>query len=200
MVAHIDQGYESLAVTLRGATIPNNRRPQQPGTLDEVFIPIAVKTESGRGIWWIDDPSLLVEIKKLIEECIEATQNKLSKVATNFRDLCFQHLHVLGSLPKSIVATEEITRDADGTLAYKSSATLNVKFNLEQPKSIKLGDSKIAELLVRVEPGPILPSDVKKEGKGYLLTISKTGSDGKSQIYISFPAYPYPAIKPTKSK
>jgi hypothetical protein len=205
MVAHIDEGYESLAVTLRGATIKNvlANRPQQPGTLNEVFIPFAVKIESGRGIWWIDNKAKLAEIQTHIDECLQATRVELSKLATDFRNLCFQHIHVIKSLP-DVVSIEEFSpiTASSGNLSYhyKASATLAITFSFKPATSTKLGDSNIQGLVGFYEPAPSLPSNIKVDGKGYRLKLPEPDANGTVQYTVTFPKYPYPAIKPEPTK
>ncbi len=86
--------------TAYGATIENNpqNRPQDPGTLDNIFVPVSVVIENTRGIWWIDDPEGIREIEQHLRSCIAETQHSLSKLATEFRDKCFEHAHVLHRL------------------------------------------------------------------------------------------------------
>tara|TARA_B110000116_G_scaffold259981_1_gene262626 strand:+ start:100 stop:1032 length:933 start_codon:yes stop_codon:yes gene_type:complete len=201
MVAHIDEGYESLGITLRGTTMANinPRRAQDPGTIDELFMPFSVRIESGRGMWWLNDKGKINEISVHIKECIEETGKEISKKATDFRNLCFEHAHVLKSIP-DVVSIEEfapISGTAENpTFNYESSANLGIRFSLTPATAITLGDSNIQSTVGIYEPAPSMPANLVVEGKGYKLTIPEPDENGRVSYNASFPKYPYPKIKP----
>jgi hypothetical protein len=203
LVAHIDHGFEGLGVSIRGATIGNNpqNRTQDPGTLDNVFVPVSIVIENARGIWWIDDPEGIREIEQHLQNCITETQHSLSKLATEFRDKCFEHAHVLNRLEELFQIRELEEKDSDipyhKNYEFERSSTLNEKFHISNPKETKFGSSRINTLVGRYEPDPSLPSDLDLEGRGYRLII-KDNSNGTVNWNVIFPKYPYPAEKPSE--
>jgi hypothetical protein len=203
MVAHIDHGYEGLGVSLRGSTVFNKHqsRPQDPGTLNGVFVPMSVVIENTRGIWWIEDVKGIQEIDQHIVNCISDTQHSLSSIATAFRAKCFNHIHVLDRLNELFQLRQLEEQPSDSpyqkNFRFERSSTMNENFYFSEPKETKFGNSRISALVGRFEPDPTLPSKLDIEGRGYRLII-KDNSDGKIEWNVVFPKYPYPAEKPLK--
>ena len=199
MVAHIDEGYEGLSITLKGVDVRNDpqNRQQDPGTLDEVFIPISLRLESTRGIWWIDDLKKLKEIQSHIARCLTATQVELGSSATQIRDLCFEHAHVLKDLT-NLVSVETFPQESGSSRAlpryeFQSSFQLTPKFNLVQAANTLLGDKHLQGLITIFEPDPSLPGNTEVNGRGYHLKINDPDATNSVTWRVTFPQYPHPA-------
>lgn len=197
MVAHLDHGFEGLGVSIRGATIENAPPSgKQEGTLDNVFVPVSVVIENARGIWWIDDLDAIKEINSHVLKCVKETQLSLSALATEFRDTCFEYIHVLHHL-SDIFEIRELTETVSDTKNHKNfdfqkSNHLNDKFGFSQPKETIFGDNKLNMLVGRYEPDPTLPSNIDIKGRGYRLLL-KDNDNGTVTWNVIFPKYPYPA-------
>jgi hypothetical protein len=206
IVAHVDHGFQSTGVTLRGGTINNVDRTtgipyQMPNRHDEVFMPLTPRAEIKRANFWIDNKDKWEEILALITESINATNAEMTKAAATFRDLCFEHMPVLKSL-QDIVHIEEMDIK-EGRLNYTRSKEQKEKFKIGDAKPTKIGDINLNTIYALCDPSPIFPKTIEVEGKGYRLTISETVS-GESQFDMAFLDYPgrekpQPTIAPRKA-
>ena len=204
MAAHIDEHFESIGVTFRGIAIANANphRPQDPGTLDNVFLPVAPKMESIRGMWWIEDTAKWKEISDHISKCKIATQEQLAEEARDLRNECFDHMHVLNKMT-DLILMEAISPTVNPPTAHQSydiqsGQNLTPTINIGAPQKTKLGDQHIKAVVTIFEPSPSLPGDTEVKGRGYRLTLPEPDANGQAQWNVQFPKYPYPAEMPEK--
>ncbi len=195
MVAHIDKDFEGLGVTVKGAIINNKptHGPQQPGTLDNVFLPTTIKIASTRGIWWLSNKDKLGEICSHINETKKLVEEEIRVSTTIFRNACMDHMHVIKELP-DVFGIEELPFKK-GHIEEKSFGELPKPFYASSPISTKIGDENIQSLVSIYESRPNYPTNTKIKGKGYILQLVTNNDEGKLKMNVIFPKYPYPKVK-----
>ena len=195
MVAHIDQDFEGLGITVKGATISNKLEDgsRQPGTLKNVFLPATIMLSSNRGMWWLSDKDKLGAICNHINHAKLLVEDEIRRATSDFRNLCMDHMHVINDLSDIIGVEEQPFRD--GKLAVGSYGELPKPFYASTPVSTKIGDDKIQSLVTVYEPKPLYPTNTSVEGKGYILKLGDFNDEGKLDMNVIFPKYPAPKVK-----
>jgi hypothetical protein len=176
LIAHIDEGYEGLSITLAGGTIVNvnPHRPRDEGTLADVFIPTVVRLGSIRGMWWIESPDKLKDMLQQIELALTSTQNEIASCAKTFLE------ESLNFPSAEFNITVQKYADNPGSL------------NIDAPVTLEFGDGNIQSLVAVYESTPGFDQSTTVEGKGYRFIIGDELSDEKLQMNVVFPKYPYP--------
>ena len=196
LIAHAHGDYEALGVTVKGAGTQNV--PQQPKTIPSVFLPIQLTLGNVRGIWWISNKDTVKEILAHIELAIAAVQEELHRTATEFRDTCIDHMHVLEKL-QDIIQLDQLQfnlNQAGDKLSFDLKPygeSGNVPVTTNAPTQTQIGDQNLQSLVVVYEPDPRLPSELDKPGRGWRLEMSMK-EDGSADFNVIFPIYPYPKL------
>ncbi len=191
LVAHIDKNFEGLGVTVKGGTIQNipQNRPQDEGTIDEVFLPALTLLEGTRGLWWLSDKDKLAAVCTHINGAKELTEEEIRSSTAKFRDACLDYMHVLKQL-SDVFAIEELGFEA-ANIEVTSHADSPKPSNATTPVATQIGDQNTDSLVIFYEPKPLYPTNTEIKGKGYLLKLGNFDK-GKLLMSVSFPKYPYP--------
>ena len=199
IVAHSDEGYESVGIAIKAARSVNipQHQPRDPGTLSHVHIPLAIRVDSNRA-YAISDKAKLQEILEHIELCLKATAAEISAEAAKLRAVGFQHMHVLEKLTD--VFTIELQAQT-GTAAHFDVELVTLEsfplvFSGPTPVEPQIGSSSLEYVLTCYEPDPSLPGSVDVKGRGYHFRTMPSDVPGKSKASVSYPKYPYPAELP----
>lgn len=191
LVAHIDKNFEGLGVTLKGGTIKNipPNRQQDEGTIDDVFVPSLVLLAGTRGMWWLSSKIKLATICAHIDEAKKLTEEEIRSSTANFRDACIDHMHVLKEL-SDVFAIEELGFE-NGNIEVTRHIDNPKPFSATIPVPTQIGDQNTESLVVIFEPSPEYLTNTEIKGKGYRLKLEDF-IEGKLQMNVSFPKYPYP--------
>jgi hypothetical protein len=192
IVAHLDRDYEGGGVTLKGTRIENvpANRPQDEGTLDNVFLPTLAVMAGRRGLWWLSDKGKIAELCEHINEAKALVEGEIRNAANEFRLGCIDHMHVVGLLP-DLFATVNTPIEA-GNVKVDPFTVSPVPLSTSDPVELLIGDQRIQSLATVYEPRPEYPTNVEIRGKGYSLTIGEMSGDGQLTFNVSFPKYPHP--------
>ena len=192
LIAHIDEGYEGLSITLAGGSVLNinPNRPRDEGTLEDVFIPTVVRLGSVRGMWWIENLDKLNEMLQQINFALTTTQNEITSSSKAFLHESLNFMHVLKEIP-DIVNIHEFP-SAEFNVTVQKYAENPGSLNIDAPVTLKFGDGNIQSLLVVYESTPGFEQGLTVDGKGYSFIIGEEQHDGKLQMKVVFPIYPHP--------
>ena len=192
IVAHLDRDYEGGGLTLKGARIMNapTNRPQDEGTIDEVFLPAIPVIAGRRGLWWLSSEEKLGELCEHIEKTKVLVEEEIRGRAALFRQTCIDHMHVLGQLPDlfGIVDIPMVAGNVNVTTHAEDPKPLSGS----DPVELKVGDQNIQSLVTVYEPRPEYPTKVDIKGKGYRLKIGEMSESGRLDFTVTFPKYPFP--------
>jgi hypothetical protein len=192
IVSHLDRDYEGGGITLKGTRIANvpPNRPQDKGTLDDVFVPTLTVMAGRRGLWWLSDKGKVAELCQHIHEAKTLVEEEIRNAAKDFRMACIDHMHVVEQLP-DLFATVDTPIEA-GNVRVDPHEISPVPLSTSEPVELQIGDQNIQSLATVYEPRPEYPTNVEFKGKGYRLTVGEMSEDGQLTFNVSFPKYPHP--------
>ena len=192
IVGHLDAGYESVGINLKGNRVVNASTipAQKEGTIDEVFLPAVVTLKGQRGVWWLSDAGKISAICDHIKNTTKLVEQETHVVTKKLRKSSLDHMHVLHRLT-DLFDIHELPL-VEGNVDIKTHEEDPVPLFAPIPVNLKIGDNNIQSLTTVYEPMPKYPTNDKIEGKGYILDIADFTEDGKLQHSVKFPKYPHP--------
>ena len=192
VIAHLGDSYEGGGITCKGIRVLNysKNRPQDPGTLDEIFVPTIPVLSGIRGLLWLSDRTHIGKLYAHIEKAETLVGKEIRNRANSFRLTCMDHLHVIGHLSDlfSIVDTPIV----GGNVNVASQADDPKPLTSTTPRELKIGEQNVQSLATVYEPQGEYPINVDIKGKGYRLKIDDMSENGKLNFNVSFPKYPFP--------
>jgi hypothetical protein len=186
-IAHADDEFHGLGVTLKGITLTNDRPNLHPRTLKRVFVPAGTMIQSSQSIWWFSQLAIVEQIRDHIQTASSAARDSIAAASAELVLSASEHIHVLDQL-SGLLTLQELPLTSSSTADFRRSGhPIPQPGSVSTPEPLKIGTHNISGLATVFEPGPEIRA-ATLSGDGFKIRISDSVETGNAQFFVDFPS------------
>lgn len=167
LVAHVDKGYETLAVVLDGTTVTND--VPRENRHESVFLGMSLRGEGKGFLWWINNVDTVQRIADHIEKYRQLTYEKLKATTQVCLEVSQRYGHVIREL-EDIVAFREFEDQGGGE--RRQLDIIEGSIQAPDEKELKIGRLNLTATISLYASGVFIPSEEVRTA-GYVFTIDE---------------------------